>query len=72
MTNVTNLRDRTRLALNNRPASLPLCEIAVAIRVSESWLRLFSRGKIENPGVVTIETLNEFLKNYKKKGLTDV
>lgn len=67
MTNVTNLRDRTRLALNNRPASLTLAEICKELDVSESWLRLFSRGKIENPGVVTIETLNEFLKNYKKK-----
>lgn len=67
MTNVTNLRDRTRLALNNRPASLTLAEICKELSVSESWLRLFSRGKIENPGVVTIETLNEFLKNYKKK-----
>lgn len=67
MTNITNLRDQTRLALNNRPASLTFAEICKELNVSESWLRLFSRGKIENPGVVTIETLNEFLKNYKKK-----
>lgn len=67
MTEVTTLRDRTRLMLNNRPVSLPLAEIAAAIKISESWLFKFSRGNIENPGVVTIETLYNFLKNYKKK-----
>ena len=67
MTNVTTWRDTTRHLLNNRPVSLTIEQIANELNVSAAWLRLFSRGKIENPGIVTVQTLNEFLKNYKKK-----
>jgi hypothetical protein len=58
-------RDSTRDLLNNRPASLSISKVAEACDVSEAWLRLFARGKIENPGVATVECLHTYLKNYK-------
>lgn len=67
MTLVTSLRDETRILLNNRPASLTLDEIATELNVSVQWLRLLSKGKIANPGVNTVETLNKFLTKNKKK-----
>lgn len=66
MAEVTTLRDETRELLLNRPASLSVGEIAEAIGVSKSWLNAFARGGIDNPGVVTIETLNAFLKKFSK------
>lgn len=67
MTNVTTWRDKTRELLNNRPVSLTIEQIAKELNVSAAWIRMFARNKIENPGIVTVQTLNEFLKNYKKK-----
>jgi hypothetical protein len=67
MAEITTLRDETRELLLNRPASLAVSTIAEAIDVSTSWLNAFARGKIENPGVVTIETLNTYLKKHAKK-----
>lgn len=66
MTEVTSLRDETRALLLNRPASVTVGEIAEAIGISKSWLNAFGRGDIQNPGVVTIETLNAFLKKISK------
>lgn len=67
MAEITTLRDETRELLLNRPASLAVSAIAEAIDVSTSWLNAFARGEIDNPGVVTIETLNTYLKNHAKK-----
>lgn len=64
----TALRDETRELLINRPASLPIATIAADLDISEAWLNTFRRGKIENPGVVTICALNAYLKNHNKKG----
>lgn len=67
MQEVTKLRDETRELLLNRPASLAVGTIADEIGVSKSWLNSFARGEIGNPGVVTIETLNAYLKKFAKK-----
>ena len=67
MNKPTDLRDETRKLLNDRPASLSIADIAKALNVSEAWINTFRRGKIDNPGVVTICALNLYLKNYKKK-----
>lgn len=67
MAEITKLRDETRELLLNRPASLAVGTIAEAMGVSKSWLNAFARGDIENPGVVTIETLNVYLKKFAKK-----
>ena len=64
---ITTLRDETRHLLLNRPVWLSTKKIAQLINVSPSWLNSFARGEIENPGVVTIETLNFHLKDQLKK-----
>lgn len=66
MDNSTKLRDETRELLVNRPAVLAISKIAEETEISESWLNTFARGAIENPGVVTICKLNEYLTNYAK------
>lgn len=66
MTSVTALRDETRDLLIRRPQNVSTQEIADAIGVSTAWLNMFARGKIANPGVVTIETLNRYLKKVMK------
>lgn len=72
MTEGTTLRDTTRQLLVDRPASLSTATIATEVGVSSAWLNAFARGKINNPGVVTIEKLNAYLKTFAKKARTDV
>ncbi len=67
MTEVTTLRDSTRQLLVDRPQSLSTAKIAADIGVSTAWLNAFAAGKISDPGVVKIETLNVYLKNLTKK-----
>ena len=67
MIEVTTLRDNTRTLLLNRPASLSTAEIAAEIRVSSAWINAFAKGKIKNPGVVTVESLFVFLTNFCAK-----
>ena len=67
MAEPTALRDETRELLKNRPATLEMKTIAANLGVSVGWLNQFTRGKIENPGVVTICALNAYLKNLTKK-----
>lgn len=62
----TKLRDDTRDLLSNRPATLSIATIAEKTGIPESWLNTFRRGEIENPGVVTICKLNEFLTKHAK------
>jgi len=61
----TNFRDSTLRLLNNRPVTLTYKSIADSIGVTEAWVKLFAMNKIENPGVNTIEALNNLLKSYK-------
>lgn len=63
----TNFVEETRDLLLNRPVHLTLVRIAEDTGLSHSWLQKFGGGKIENPGVNTLFTLNEYLKNLKKK-----
>lgn len=67
MTEVTTWRDSTRQLLNDRPQSLTTAKIAEDVGVSTAWLTAFARGDIPNPGVVTVEKLNVYLKNLTKK-----
>jgi transcriptional regulator with XRE-family HTH domain len=67
MAEPTKLRDETRELLKNRPATLEIKTIAADLGVSVGWLNQFARGKIENPGVVTICALNNYLSNFNKK-----
>jgi predicted transcriptional regulator len=67
MTELTTFRDITRQMLKNRPLSVSTAEIAKEINVSPAWVNAFAKGKIPNPGVNTVETLNAFLKKINKK-----
>lgn len=40
---------------------LPAAEIARAAGVKESWLRMFMRGEIPNPGVRTFQQVVDYL-----------
>lgn len=65
MTPVTKLRDDTRAALLNRPRTLTFAMIADATGLTAHWLAAFAGGRIDNPGVVSVETLHTYLTNYK-------
>ena len=67
MQKVTTLRDKTRELLNKRSIVLTTKVIADEIGVTPSWVNLFAAGKIENPSVVLIETLNVLLNNHNQE-----
>ncbi len=55
------LLDETLLLLKHRSATLELKQIAKAIDVSPNWLSMLNKGKIENPGVLSIQRLHDYL-----------
>lgn len=57
----TSLRDTTLALLQERSVKLTFVKISEEIKVSETWLRMFSQDRIPNPGVNTIQTLYEYL-----------
>ena len=63
----THLREDTIKLFNERSRHLSADKIAEAIGVSVSWLNAFGRRSIANPGVITIETLNAYLKENDNK-----
>jgi hypothetical protein len=61
---VIAFRDEVRKMLRNRPRPLTLPTLSTAVGVSERWLIMFEKGKIPNPGVVTVCTLKKYLEDY--------
>ena len=60
----TSLRDRTFKLYITRSSMMTNSIIEKESGISQAWLKKFGQGKIENPGVCTIETLfNYLLKN---------
>lgn len=57
----TSLRDNTLKMLKNRPASLTFTQISRDTGISVGWLKAFSCGQVDNPGVNTVETLGQYL-----------
>ncbi len=57
--------DETLELLKTRSIKLTYAEIERSTGLKESWLRMFGRGRILDPGVKRIETLNNFLKTEK-------
>ena len=51
--------------LKSRPHNLTFAQIARDTILTESWLRAFSKGAINNPGVKQIETLTKYLSRKK-------
>jgi len=72
MQEITTLRDETRTLILSRPISLTIPKIAKEINVSTRWVNMFISGKAKNPGVVTVETLNVFLKQEIRKAAKNV
>ena len=52
--------------LEGKPKEKTFAEIAEAINVSAGWLKQLAARKIENPGVVSIETLSFYLERAAK------
>lgn len=61
------LLDETLILLKNRPVTLELKQIAKAIDVSPNWLSMLVNNKIDNPGVVSIQKLHDYLVSKKKE-----
>lgn len=61
------LLDETLLLLRNRPVTLELKQIAQAIDVSPNWLSMLNKGNINNPGVVGIQKLHDYLLSKQKE-----
>jgi len=59
------LYEKTRELLKARPATMTFATIEQETGIKESWLRMFNRGKIEDPSVNTIQKLYEFLSGSK-------
>lgn len=63
----TTIRDNARQLYLSRPKTVTAVAVAQHLGVSIQWLSLFSRGKIANPGVNTIEELTAYLTEEKAK-----
>lgn len=61
------LLDRTLELVRNRPVTLTYEELAKRTGLNVYWIRLFARGKIDNPGVVHVCRLYEFLAQAELK-----
>ena len=57
----TSIRDNTIKMLCNRPVWLTFAIISKETSIPIGWLKALSRGKISDPGVNRIETLQAFL-----------
>lgn len=62
----TTERDAIIKMLNERPSTLSFDHMAERLVVSAAWLRLLARGKIENPSIVLMHTLRDYLKTANK------
>lgn len=63
-----SLRDVAIEAYVSRPAYIKPNEVAKEIGRTTEWLRLFSKGKFGDPGVVTVEKLVAYIEERKRKG----
>lgn len=72
MEKITTLRDETIELLRARPAHITSKKIAELLGVNRKWLNLLVSGKIDDPGVNKIQTLNSYLKSEIKKASINV
>lgn len=63
--NTPSLRDDAIAAYIGRPAYIKPHEVAQAIGRTTEWLRLLSKGKLPDPGVVTVEKLIAYINSRK-------
>lgn len=63
--NQPSLRDQAIELYNGRPSYIKAREVSDALGISMEWLRMFSAGKIPNPGVNTVENLIIYINSRK-------
>ena len=63
MESPTDIVAETRASL--RAAEVPASHIAREAGVRESWLRMFMRGKIPNPGIRQFSRVRDYLDSQK-------
>lgn len=61
------LLDETIILLKNRPVTITLRQIAKDLKVSPNWLSLLVNNEIDNPGIVGIQKLHDYLLNKKRE-----
>lgn len=64
----TSMRDEAMSLYNGRPAYIKVREISEAADRTPEWLRLFGKGQIADPGVVTVEKLMAYIRSRTEKG----
>lgn len=62
-----NLFEETTHLMKNRPAWLKYKEISDNTGLHKEWLRLFNNGGIENPGIQSVQKLNDYLKGVENE-----
>ena len=68
MTDVTeSLADVLIRRLKYRPASLTLTQLAKLVDMSPQWLMNLAAGRVEDPGVRTVEKLIKYLDDYMQE-----
>lgn len=60
------LLERTLDLVQNAPRSITYTKLAEVGEVSVAWISRFASGKIENPGVCTVQKLHDYLLNVGK------
>ncbi|QJD54473.1 hypothetical protein P9A30_gp31 [Sphingomonas phage Lucius] len=57
------LLKRTQELVLNAPRSISYAEMGRQIEASAKWVSLLAKGKLENPGIVTVQRLHDYLAN---------
>lgn len=66
--NTPSLRDEAISLYARRPVFVKPRDVSEAIGRTPEWLRLFSKGQIADPGVVTVEKLIAYINSRIAKG----
>lgn len=61
MQGTETLLEATHRLLATVPRTVTDTEISQGCGVSISWLCMFKKGKIKNPGIVTVQALHDYL-----------
>jgi hypothetical protein len=63
----TNWRNKVTELLRNRPLPITLEKIEEDTKIDKAWLKLLSRGAIDNPGINRMETLYNYLISIRNR-----
>lgn len=57
------LLKRTQELVLSAPRHISYAEMGRQIEASAKWVSLLAKGKLENPGIVTVQRLHDYLAN---------